>query len=147
LDRTAKHDLAREIVRDGNTRVLHIGDHDPSGVHVFSSLEEDVTAFVEARGGLVDFRRLAVTPAQIAELDIPTAPAKATDRRSFTGVGDDPSATVQCEAIPPDALARIVENAIREHMDLTMYEAIVAEETLERESCVRQVLQIDHGLR
>jgi len=28
---TAKHDLARQVVKDGDTLVLHIGDHDPSG--------------------------------------------------------------------------------------------------------------------
>ena len=30
--------------------VLHIGDHDPSGVHVFSSMAEDVQAFAVGLG-------------------------------------------------------------------------------------------------
>jgi hypothetical protein len=68
----------RHFARDGDTRVLHIGDHDASGVHVFQSLAEDVTAFV-ARRRSVSFHRLA-TPAQIIKLILPTASAKETDR-------------------------------------------------------------------
>jgi hypothetical protein len=44
---TAKHALARELRSRGSARtlVLHLGDHDPSGGHIFKSLEEDVAAF------------------------------------------------------------------------------------------------------
>ena len=97
---TAKHALAQQLA-GGDTLVLHLGDHDPSGVHVFSSIAEDVAAFLRELGGEAEFRRHAVTPTQIASMRLPTAPAKETDRRHFDGVGDDPTATVQCEAIRP----------------------------------------------
>ena len=35
---TMKHDLAAEFSREGEVMVLHIGDHDPSGVHVLSGI-------------------------------------------------------------------------------------------------------------
>jgi hypothetical protein len=35
--------------------VLHIGDHDPSGVHVFSSLADDIKAFAAHYGGDVEY--------------------------------------------------------------------------------------------
>ena len=63
----------------------------------------------------IRFSRLAVTPSQIDELRLPTAPAKPTDRRSFTGE------TVQCEAIPPDVLAAIIRTAIEERFDQNAY--------------------------
>jgi hypothetical protein len=44
---------------------------------------------------------------------LPMAPAKLTDRRAFDGVGDDPTATVEAEALTPAQLADIVETAIR----------------------------------
>ena len=145
---TAKHALARQVVDDGagGTLVLHIGDHDPSGVHVFSSLAEDIGAFVRAMGGSVDFGRLAVTPAQIIELNLPTAPAKETDRRSFAGVGDDPNATVQAEAIPPDVLARIVEERIQRHMDLDLYHEVLAQEDRERQRLVSAASKLRAGM-
>ena len=75
---TEKHALALDLSRHGEpVEVLHIGDHDPSGAHLFLALAEDVEAF-----GL---RYVAVTPAQVEALALPTAPAKATDNRAFEG--------------------------------------------------------------
>ena len=107
---TAKHALARELAACDApaAEVLHVGDLDPSGEHLFASLAEDVGAMTAALGGAVPrFSRLAVTSAQAAALDLPTAPPKHTDRRSFSA-----EATVQAEAIAPDALSALVRDAI-----------------------------------
>jgi hypothetical protein len=49
-----------------SSEVLHIGDHDPCGAHIFSSAMQDVQAFSERFGNsLIRFTRLAVTPTQI----------------------------------------------------------------------------------
>ena len=113
---TGRYQLAERIVRhcnDGKDVVIqHIGDYDPSGVHVYQSLADDVSEFVNCMGGDVIFRRVAITPAQIALHQLPEAPAKANDNRSFTGSG-----TVQCEALPPDVLASILRFALDQHFD------------------------------
>ena len=102
--------------------VQHIGDFDPSGVHIYQSLADDVSAFVGELGGEVSFRRLAVTPKHIDEFVLPTAPAKATDNRSFDGQG-----TVQAEAIPPDQLAHILRDALASNFDFDAHEKAKAE--------------------
>lgn len=121
---TAKHDLAQVLTEWHSAEVLHVGDHDPSGVHVFSSIAEDVTAFMDGLGaGLAPiFTRLAVTPQQIVSLGLPTAPPKETDRRKFEGE------TTQVEAIPPDVLAQIITDAITNRIDRSAYEAVLADE-------------------
>ena len=118
---TAKHDLAVTLGQWSDVEVLHIGDHDPSGVHLFTSMAEDVRTIARDLGLDADIRfsRLAVTPAQITELQLPTAPAKPTDRRSFVGE------TVQVEAIPPDALAAIISLAIEHLIDRAAYGRIL----------------------
>jgi hypothetical protein len=103
--------------------VLHIGDHDPSGVHVFSSLAEDIEAFANDYGGDVEFIRLAVTLEQAALYGLPSAPPKPTDRRSFEG-----DETWQAEALDPRILAAIVSAAIEERIDRALYEAVLDEE-------------------
>ena len=136
---TGKHALAQSIIRTWRdagrtTTILHIGDHDPSGVHVFSNLEADVTEFVRDYGfpdTCVDFRRIAITPHQVTSLNIPTAPAKATDARSFPGIGRDPTATAQAEAIDPATLAQIIEAALLVDWDPAL--AVVREEQEEDE--------------
>mgnify|MGYP001109815484 CR=1 FL=1 len=106
---TAKHELALEMSQSmALPEVLHLGDYDPFGVHLFKALAEDVGAMIEKLDGNVPlFSRLAVTPEQIANLALPSAPPKKTDRRAF-----DADFTVQCEAIPPDVLTGILRTAI-----------------------------------
>ncbi len=123
---TVKHDMAQAFSRIGRVRILHIGDHDPSGVHIFGSLDEDVRAFIGEFGGDAEFIRLAVTPDHIAHYDLPTAPPKETDRRAFTGE------TVQAEALPPDVLARILQDAIGDYLDMDIYRQAVEIEREER---------------
>lgn len=84
--------------------VLQVGDHDPSGTHIFLHLAEDVAAFGAAYGADIEFVRLAVTREQAHRLGLDSAPPKATDRRSFDG-----DETYQAEAIDPRDLAQIVE--------------------------------------
>ena len=119
---TAKHDLAQTLAELPAAEILHIGDHDPSGVHVFSSIAEDVDAFYLAisDGQRPKFTRLAVTPEQTVELALPTAPPKETDRRSFEGE------TTQVESIPPDVLVEIITKAITERLDRAAYDAVLA---------------------
>ncbi len=135
---TAKHDLAHRLGRWRRVEVLHVGDHDPSGVHLFSSMEEDVRAIARDLGLAADIRfsRLAVVPAQIVSLGLVTAPPKATDRRSFTGE------TVQCEAIPPDVLAGIIRDAIESRIDKATYAAVLAEEEVTRERLAERLLPL-----
>lgn len=107
--------------------VLHLGDLDPSGEHLFTSLAEDVIAFAAAAGAEVEFERVAVTSEQVTTYNLPTAPPKTTDRRSFSG-----TATTQAEALPPDILAAIVRQAIETYRDPQAYRQALAREQAER---------------
>lgn len=124
---TAKHDLAQELatwMQDGVwPEVLHLGDLDPSGVHLFSSLAEDVGAMVQALSGHMPlFTRLAVTQGQVDRLDLVTAPPKPTDNRRFTGQ------TVQAEAIAPDVLSDILRDAIEARRDPWATDSVLTRE-------------------
>lgn len=121
---TSKHEMASRMV-GRNYEVLHIGDYDPSGVHVFFSLSEDVNAFA---GHDVGFTRIAVTPDQIDQWHLPTAPPKQTDRRRF-----DDSRTVQAEAIAPDVLVQFLEDEITSRIDLDVYSEILGKEDVLRQ--------------
>jgi hypothetical protein len=106
---TDKHATAQRLYRAGKpVVVLHVGDHDPSGLSILDALAADVTAFCDGLGmpGSVEFRRVAVTEDQIAEHSLPTAPQKATDVR-----GEHMSETVQAEALDPGTLAGIMRAA------------------------------------
>lgn len=138
---TNRYALAEAIVNeDRPVEVLHIGDHDPSGGHLFLALAEDVSAFVEEMGqmavgwiGGVEFTRLAVTPKQIRELRLPTAPRKPTDKRAFRGD------TCQAEAIAPDVLANIVRQAIESRIDQATLDRVLKREKRDRAALIKKL--------
>jgi len=121
---TAKYALAQHLGRYDATEVLHIGDHDPSGIHLFTSMAEDVQAIARDLdlNRDIKFSRLVVTPEQITLYSLPTAPPKPTDQRSFDGD------TTQAEALPPDILAKIVQAAITDRVDMNVYHGVLAAE-------------------
>jgi hypothetical protein len=114
---TEKHAFAAELARhDRPTEVLSIGDQDGSGVWMFAAYLEDVEAFTRDLGGV------AVTPAQVIEFDLPTAPPKPTDRRAFNGE------TCQAEALAPDVLASILRDAIEARIDRRAFNRVLRRE-------------------
>jgi hypothetical protein len=130
---TEKYAFAKELAADGReTEVLHIGDHDPSGAHMFIALLEDIEAFCDEMGGDVTFTRLAVTPEQIIALGLETSPKKRGDGRAFNGE------TCQCEAIAPDVLSQIVKDAIEDRIDQEAFDDVCASEVkVRKELCAK----------
>ena len=129
---TVKYDMAAEVKRKGKPAIfLHVGDYDPSGVSIYDSLAADVIAFSE---GLASFERVALTPEQIEHYNLPTAPAKATDRR-----GNKVQDTCQAEAMPPDILADTVNQAIIEKYDMAQLEVDKHNEVREREEIIKRL--------
>jgi hypothetical protein len=135
---TDKHKFAAELANhDRPTEVLHIGDHDPSGTHMFLAFLEDVEAFARDLGGDVTFTRLAVTPDQIAPpprgYGLSTAPPKPGDNRAFSG------RTCQAEALAPDVLADILRTAIEARIDRRIYDQVLRRERAARRDLLRRM--------
>ncbi len=136
---TSKHQTASRIVRrwdqeERDTRVLHIGDYDPSGVAVIDSLASDLWQFIrdmEYATSTAHFVRVAVTPGQIEELALPGAPPKANDRR-----GDFTDLAVQAEALSPPQLEEIVLDEVRAGWDDDAYQGLLVVEAEERATLV-----------
>jgi hypothetical protein len=139
---TVTWEVAQRVARRQKpTHFLHVGDFDPSGESIFTSMSQDIGGFVASEiGGFiyestgrvetrdeVPFfipRRVALTEEQVEEFNLPTAPPKASDSRSAKWVGE----TTQAEAMPPDLLEQVVREAVDGLTDED-----VLEELLERE--------------
>ncbi len=137
---TAKYESAVRIRdrwdgEDRGTRVLHIGDFDPSGVAIIDSLAADLDAFLLDMGvqyyDVAEFERVAVTPDQIDEYGVAGAPTKATEQRAVFD-----SLAVQAEALAPPQLEEIVTLSVLETWDQGVYEELLIEEADERNSLV-----------
>jgi hypothetical protein len=153
---TAKHDLFRAALRryeeyGQHTVLLHFGDHDPSGVSVYESMSEDLEGFCADRGtdGLVEVRRVALTPQQITTLGVATTPdeIKPTDSRAkvFIERGLEPAA--QLEAIPPDTLSTVARQAVESTVELEVLAESRERERAERAEVQDKLDEVNEALR
>ena len=83
--------------------VYQFGDWDPSGVDAADNIRDRLREMAPEAD--ITFERVAVTPAQIEALDLPTRPTKSTDSRSKKWTGGD---SVELDALPPDYLRGLV---------------------------------------
>jgi hypothetical protein len=117
--------------------IYHLGDFDPSGVNAGEKIEETLRELAPAAD--IYFERLAVTEQQITEWDLPTRPTKASDTRS-KNFGSDIS--VELDAIEPNQLRTLVQEAIERHLPPEQFKILKAAEESERDIITRLVGKI-----
>jgi hypothetical protein len=162
---TSKRQLGIEWAeREQPITVIHVGDHDPSGIHIFEAVAMDIIAFAEATALAedyaepdVEFVRLAITPRQAALHDIPdNGEPKITDGRRFDRfalrcssdagpeyVDCDPMITWQAEALPPDLLSQMISEAIATRIDHEAFAEIKAREAELRKSITQKMERLE----
>jgi hypothetical protein len=116
----------REAIEQGQEPlILHLGDHDPSGIDMTRDIQERLSLFA---GEEVEVRRLALNMPQIRVLNPPPNPAKLTDSRSDKYVAKYGTSSWELDAISPDQLVKIIKDEIRSVIDTEAFEAVLAEE-------------------
>jgi len=115
---TIFYDIAKEwitLALEENKKVvvLHLGDHDPSGLDMTRDLRARLSLYSRAT---VDVRRVALNMDQVEALQPPPNPAKETDRRYQTYRREYGDKCWELDALPPEELARLTREAIEEHI-------------------------------
>lgn len=107
--------------------ILYFGDYDPSGEDIPRSIGENLDKF-----GVygVEIRRIALMEHQVIEWELPPAPAKETDSRTanWDGLGQ-----VELDAVKPEKLVAMLNDAIGEIFDNDLYDELNQTEEEERE--------------
>jgi hypothetical protein len=106
--------------------VYHFGDFDPSGQDAARAIEKGLRQ--HAQSAEIHFERIAVTPGQIAEWNLPSRPTKQSDCRAkkFGPV------SVELDAINPNKLRELVEEAVTRHLPPDQYAILIEAEKSER---------------
>jgi hypothetical protein len=105
--------------------ILHLGDHDPSGLDMTRDIQERLSMFAEHD---VEVRRLALNMDQIDELNPPPNPAKMTDSRAHEYVAQYGYSSWELDAISPERLVEIIVGEIEQEVDVDMFNAQLARE-------------------
>lgn len=122
--------------RDVPVYIYHLGDFDPSGVNAGEKIEQTLREM--APDAAIHFERLAVTFDQVTQWELPTRPTKASDTRSknFGNI------SVELDAIAPDELRALVQEAIERHLPAEQMRILKAAEQSERALIHRLVGEI-----
>lgn len=110
----AMTDMIPALAYGQSAVILHLGDHDPSGIDMTRDLRERLSMYT---GADVQLQRLALNMDQIEEQNPPENPAKVTDSR-FEGYAKEYGlASWELDALSPSYLSDLVEGHIENHID------------------------------
>lgn len=109
-----------------DTIILHLGDHDPSGVQMTQDIRERIFRYSSSYGDLempgIEVRRIALNLDQIEEYNPPPDPAKQTDTRFaryFEEFGVDES--WELDALDPNVIVELIEEEIDDIVDNSLF--------------------------
>lgn len=95
--------------------LLHLGDHDPSGLDMTRDIHDRLAMFL--RGSEIEVRRIALTEEQIAEYTPPPNPAKLTDARAEAYIAAHGEESWELDALDPKMLHDLIEGHIVKERD------------------------------
>ncbi|MCG5239565.1 hypothetical protein MCW82_07255 [Azospirillum doebereinerae] len=119
--------LARANELGKRVIVLHLGDHDPSGLDMTRDNDERLALFagdVEA----VEIRRLALNMDQVRKHKPPPNPAKEADSRFADYVKRFGDKSWELDALDPTIIDTLIRDQLRELIDWRRWDAAVARE-------------------
>jgi hypothetical protein len=122
--------------------VYYLGDFDRAGQDAARSLEEKLERFANERGVLVIFEQIAVTEEQIDLWQLPTREPK---RKSPVDKQWPFERACELDAIPPDTLRELVQDAIEYHLPADRLKILKIAEESERTEITRLVEAIKGG--
>lgn len=105
--------------------ILHLGDHDPSGIDMTRDIDERIELFTD--GYEVTVHRLALNMDQIKEQRPPPNPAKMTDARFKEYSKKFGVKSWELDALQPDYLSKLVERNIKKYIDKGLWQRTVDE--------------------
>lgn len=117
--------------------VFHLGDHDPSGIHMSEDNSKRIDTFTGVR---VTFVRLALTMAQIRKYAPPPNEAKESDARYKSYV--DRFGTTECwelDALEPAVVHEIIKEAVLQVRDEKKWDAALLYEATEKQTLTEVV--------
>lgn len=94
---------------DQDVTILHLGDHDPSGMDMTRDIEKRLSLL---SGYLISVKRVALNRGQIQRYNPPPNPVKLTDARAGGYVAQYGHDSWELDALEPSVLAGVIEDAV-----------------------------------
>lgn len=113
------------VEQDQSVIILHLGDHDPSGIDMTRDLRDRIAIFMESDN--FELHRIALTMDQVRELKPPPNPAKVTDSRFAEYQRKFGNESWELDALPPTYIDALLRKEIAKYIDTRAWEDRQAE--------------------
>lgn len=120
----AQRAIARYDQESQPTLIIHLGDHDPSGVDMSRDIRDRLDMFCLS----TEVKRIALNMDQITEYSPPPNPAKFTDSRCAAYVAEFGNESWELDALEPQVLADLIRKTITDVRDDDLWNDAEAEE-------------------
>lgn len=91
-----------------NRVIIHLGDHDPSGIDMTRDIQERLQMF----GADAYVKRVALTMNQIGTYNPPPNPAKITDSRASKYIDEYGNESWELDALEPQVITDLITNEV-----------------------------------
>lgn len=105
--------------------ILHLGDHDPSGIDMTRDITSRLELFLEGDGydpGDLTIERIALNMPQVRAYNPPPNPAKITDSRARGYIREFGNESWELDALEPRTLRTLITTEIRSRIDADAWE-------------------------
>jgi hypothetical protein len=113
--------LERYCLEGQTPVVIHLGDHDPSGIDMTRDIGDRLDLF----SGAAEVKRIALNIEQIELYNPPPNPAKVTDSRATSYISRYGSSSWELDALEPTVIAAAIEQTVLSYRDDARWEAAV----------------------
>jgi hypothetical protein len=121
-----------ELIETGVTPiVLHLGDHDPSGLDMTRDNKKQLSLFA---GAPIELRRLALNIDQVRRYRLPPNPVKETDKRTPSYVQQYGSECWELDALEPTVIDTVLRAEIQGLANKRKWKAALALEAKNRKT-------------
>ncbi len=104
------------------TLIIHLGDHDPSGMDMSRDIIDRLELFADDRS-LITLHRVALNFDQIEKYGPPPNPAKLSDSRAMNYITKYGSSSWELDALEPAVLSELVKEHVEAEIDWDEWEA------------------------
>lgn len=137
---------AQRFIRQNRNRdncyIIHLGDHDPSGIDMTRDIQERLEMF----GADVYVKRVALTMEQIGTYNPPPNPAKVTDSRCSKYMEEFGDESWELDALEPSVITDLIKEQVTMYRDDEIYQAVCDREDAEKEELQMLVDSYDEAV-
>lgn len=107
-------------------KIIHLGDHDPSGIDMTRDNRDRLNMFSEWTG--IEVIRIALNQDQVQQYNPPPNPAKLTDTRAPDYIQRFGDESWELDALEPQVIDQLISNKIKEYIDWDKWNAVKTKE-------------------